>query len=545
MRMTTVPKPAGSVFVRDATGLVKQISPLDALGMAVTQMGLLYVFNVVAFTPAFYPDANPLVVPLIGILLILPIAGMYILFSIAIPRSGGDYVWLSRVFSPGIGFTTNFALTLIVVSIVASVAPWIGDWSIAQMFYDLGILQHNASYISAANYLLGVGPTFWVAAVFIIVAGLVVVASSRLAARVVKYWTFISIIIGAIFIATVLSAGVSTFASNFNLLSGSNMTYNQVIAAGQSTYGSYNGVPPIFSSATLYASALGLLGYLGFNSSAYFAGETRQNRRSQIVAQFGGTLLFAAFTSILIATMYFGEGPKFVNAMAAMWNNGYANYPYLAGTPPLASGLSMFWTQNQVLIALFTLSFGVTAFVMDVSIFFTFARNLFAWSFDRVVPTAFANINSRTRTPVYAASLMMVAGLIYTYIGIYRSNILSELFSYGTAGEFIVFAIVSVAAIAFPYRRKDLFASSDVTSRRKIGGLPLITIFGILSLAVSVVAIYAILLPNIGHISFWTVLIEGTVPTFLIGVAIYVIAWGVRKSQGINLGLLQKEVPPE
>jgi amino acid transporter len=549
-------KTTGSIFARDATGLVKQISGLDALGMVVTQMGLLYVFNVVAFTPGFYPNANPLAVPLVGVLLVLPVAGMYITFSIAMPRSGGDYVWTSRTFNPGIGFTTNFALTLIVISVVGSVAPWIGDWSIAQLFYDLGYLQHNASYTSLANYLLGATPTFEVAAIFIIIAGLVVILSSKLAARVVKYWAFISIAIGVIFIATVLSAGASTFASNYNTYAssiGSNMTYDQVITTGQSQFGAFgvgNGVPPLFSYATLYAGALGLLGYLGFNSSAYFAGEVRQNRRNQIIAQFGGTILYAGFVTIMIAVEYFGEGPKFVNSMAGMWvgaaYGGYTNYPYLGVTPPLSSGLSMFWTQNPALIAIFTLGFGITAFVMFVSIFFTFARNLFAWSFDRVAPTSFATVNSKTRTPIYAATIMMIAGLVYAYIATYRSSFVADLFSYGTAGEFIVFAIVSVAAIIFPYRRKDLFSSSTESfARKKIGGVPLITIFGAISLVVSLVTIYAIILPEIGGVSFWTIFFEGIVPTFIIGIILYTIIWAIRRSQGINLGLLQKEIPPE
>jgi basic amino acid/polyamine antiporter, APA family len=380
----------------------------------------------------------------------------------------------------------------------------------------------------------------------VLIAGFVVIASSRLAARVVKYWAFISIAIGVIFIVTVLAAGASTFASNFNSLSGSNMTYDQVISTGQKVFGTFNGVPPVLSYATLYAGALGLLAYLGFNSSAYFAGEVRQNRRNQVIAQFGGTLLYAAFTTIMIAVEYFGEGPKFVNAMAAMWYGGYGNYPYLAGTPPLASGLSMFWNQNPILIVMFTLAFGITAFVMDVSIFFTFARNLFAWSFDRVAPTAFATVNTRTRTPIYAASIMTAVGLVYTYIATYRSNFVTDLFSYGTAGEFIVFAIVSVAAIIYPYRRKDLFNSgTESVARKKIGGVPLITIFGVLSLAVSFITIYAIILPQIGHVSFWSVALEGIVPTFIIGAVLYAVIWVVRRAQGINLGLLQKEIPPE
>ncbi len=535
-------KASKSVFVRDATGLVKQLSGMDALGMAVTQMGLLYVFNVVAFTPAFYPEANPLLGPFIGLLLILPIAGMYVLFSIAMPRSGGDYVWVGRIFHPSIGFTANFALTVLIISVVGAVAPWIGEWSIAQLFYDLGILDKNPGYLSIANSLLTPTSAFWISVVFIIVAGLIVIASSRLAARVVKYWTVISIIIGVLFIATVISAGSSVFAQNFNSLSGSNMTYDQIVSTGQQS-GAYNGVPPLISAASLYAGALGLLGYLGFNSSAYFAGETKRNHRTQIIAQIGGTLLFAAFTTAMIAAEYFGEGPSFVNSMAALWISGSSTYPYLAGTPPLASGLAMFWTQNQVLIAIFTLSFGLTVEVMNISIFFTLSRNLFAWSFDRLAPSVFSNINPKTRTPVYAVAIMTALGLLFTYITIFQYGLLATLFTYGTAGTFMVFLIVSVAAIAYPFLRKDIFESAHPMSQKKIAGVPLISITGALGIVVSLVAIYAVLLPAIGDVE--SVFLTGIIPTFAVGAVIYAIVWGIRRSQGIDLNLLQKQIPPE
>ncbi|HUK26982.1 MAG TPA: APC family permease [Candidatus Acidoferrales bacterium] len=531
-----------TVFVRDATGLVKQISGMDALGMCITQMGLLYVFNVVAFTPGFYPTANPLLGPFIGLLLVLPIAGMYVLFSIAIPRSGGDYVWVGRVFHPGIGFITNFAFTILSISVVGAVAPWIGQWSIAQLYYDLGILDKNAGYTAVANALQTPSSAFWISAVFIIIAGLIVITSSRLAARTVKYWTVLSIIIGFIFIATVLSAGSSTFAQNFNALSGSNMTYDQIVNAGQ-PLGAYSGVPPLISSASLYAAALGLLGYLGFNSSAYFAGETKQNHMTQIMAQIGGAVIFAIFTTAMIAVEYFGEGPSFVNSMAAMWLAGSSSYPYLAGTPPLASGLAMFWTQNQVLIAIFTLSFGLTAEVMNVSIFFTLSRNLFAWSFDRVGPSIFANVNSRTRTPVYAIAIMTAVGLLYAYISIFQYGLLATLFTYGTAGTFMVFLIVSLAAIAFPYVRKDIFEASHPLSKKKLGGVPVISLLGGLSFIVSIVVVYAILLPAIGNVG--SVLLTGILPTFVVGAIIYIIAWAVRRGQGIDLNMLQREIPPE
>lgn len=535
------------IFVRQATGLVRQISGLEALGMTINQMGLLYVFNVIAFVPAFYPTANPLVLPIAGFLLVLPIVGMYVLFSIGIARTGGDYVWVGRTIHPGVGFTTNFAFTLIVLSVVGAVAPWIGQWSIGELFYDLGTLYHNVSYLNIAAAMQTSNDAFIVSAIFIILAGIIVLASTKLAARIVKYWTFVSIAIGIIFIATVLLVGGSaTFARNFDALSGSNLTYSQVITTGQSTYGSFKGVPPVFSSATLYAAALvGLLGFLGFNSSAYFAGEVRQSRRTQIIAQLGGTVIYTVFITAIIATEYFGAGPAFVNSMAALWYNGFGNYPFLAGTPALGSGLSIYWTQNPALVTLFNLGFGLTAIMMNITIFFMLARNLFAWSFDRIVPTTFADVNQRTGTPVKAIAVMVAVGLAYCYIFIYHSGILSGLFDYGTAGEFTVFLIVSIAAIIYPYRRKDIFNTSESIAKKKIGSVPLITICGVFGFIVSLITIYAILLPAIGGPSFLSDFFGGIGLTFVIGIVIFAIAWAARKSQGIDLGLLQKEIPPE
>ncbi|MDA4137169.1 MAG: amino acid permease, partial [Thaumarchaeota archaeon] len=300
-----------ATFVREATGLTKQISGFQALGMALSGMGLLYVFNATVFTPAFYPDANPLVGPLIGLLLILPVAGMYALFSIAMPRTGGDYVWTSRTLNSGVGFTVNFSLTLLALSVIGSVSPWLSQWSFSPMFYDLGVLTSNSSFISLASTLNGTTATFWIAAVAILGTGAIVAGSTRLAGEIVKYWTIIAVAIGVIFVVVVLSAGNSTFISNFNAqypsVNGTS-AYNAVIAAGQAQYGSYPGVPPVLSQATLAAGALGLLGYLGFYYPAYFAGELKQNRRSQLLSQVGGSVIFMIFVTAIFAVAYFGEG---------------------------------------------------------------------------------------------------------------------------------------------------------------------------------------------------------------------------------------------
>ena len=531
---------SSKAFVREATGLVKQISALDAIGVALSGMGLLYVFNVTVYTPAFYPNANPVLTNLVGLLFCLPIGAMYALMAISIARTGGDYVWVSRTISPSVGFVANFTITVISLSFIGIVTPQAIQWGIGEAFYDLGKINGDQGLINTANYLQGLAPAFWITVILIIATGLIVIFSVRLATAIVKYWTYVALIIGGLFIITVLSTGPSTFAANFNALSGSN--YTSVIAAGQQA-GAYNGIPPLFSYDSLYAGVIGALAFLAFFYPAYFAGEIKQNRQTQLVAQIGSLFIYGIFTTIVIAVEYFGEGPAFVNAMAALWVSGSSSFPYL--TTPLASGLSIYWTQNPVLVTLFNLGYTGTILAMNVAIFFTLARNLFAWSFDRVLPSAFADVNTKTHTPIKATIIMIVVALIYAYVAVYQFGLLSALFSYGVAGIFLAFIIVSVAAVVYPYRRRDLFEGADPIAKKKIAGVPLLSILGILSIISSLVVVYSIILPAIGGPSFLSVLVEGIIPTFIIGAIIYAIAWTARKSQGINLGLLAKEVPPE
>jgi|SRR5208337_441982 len=527
------------VFVRDATGLTRQISGMTALGMALNGMGLLYVFNVIVYTPGYYPTANPLVTALVGLLFTVPLAGMYVLLSVAMPRTGGDYVWVSRIFTPSIGFITSFVITILNLSLIGIVIPQAVQWSGAEMFYDLGKIYGNQNYIDIANYLQGTGPALWLSILLIVIAGVIVMVSLDFAARVTRYWVYITIAIAVIFIATVVSAGTSTFITNFNALSGAN--YNDIITAGQQA-GSFNGVPSALSSSSMYAGALGLLAFLGFNSSAYFAGEVKNSQRSQIFAQIGGIIIFAVFYTVMVAVEYFGEGPAFANAMAALWVSGSSQLPYI--NIPLASGMSMFWTQNPVLVSMFNLGYGINIEMMNISILFTMARNLFAWSFDRVMPTAFADVDKRTHTPLKATAIMVIVAVFFAYIALYQFGLMASLFSYGTAGTFIAYIVVALAAIIYPYKRKDIFESSPALAKKKIGGIPLISILGIISLVISIIVIYAVLLPAIGG-PFVTVLSQGIIPTFVVGGAVYGIVWAIRRRQGIDLSLIQKAIPPE
>jgi amino acid transporter len=140
---------------------------------------------------------------------------------------------------------------------------------------------------------------------------------------------------------------------------------------------------------------------------------------------------------------------------------------------------------------------------------------------------------------------MIVVALIYAYVAVYQFGLMAALFSYGVAGIFLAFIIVAVAAVVYPYRRKDLFESADPIAKKKLLGVPLLSLLGVLSIITSLIVVYSIILPAIGGSSFLSILVEGIIPTFIIGAIIYAIAYAARKGQGIDLSVLGKEIPPE
>lgn len=111
------------VFLREATGLVREISPFGAfvIGVIAISMPLstFFLFNTL---PSIFPQTNVIVIMSIVIVPVFFWAMMYLLLNLAMPRTGGDYVWTSRTVSPVVGFTENFFLLFVQVTFLGTIA---------------------------------------------------------------------------------------------------------------------------------------------------------------------------------------------------------------------------------------------------------------------------------------------------------------------------------------------------------------------------------------------------------------------------------------
>lgn len=82
-------------------------------------MNLLGIFILGVFAIGLYPSANLSLSIAFAAIPAIIIALTYVFLSVAMPRSGSDYVWMSRILNSALGFTVNFGLTFILFSFIA------------------------------------------------------------------------------------------------------------------------------------------------------------------------------------------------------------------------------------------------------------------------------------------------------------------------------------------------------------------------------------------------------------------------------------------
>ena len=125
---------------------------------------------------------------------------------------------------------------------------------------------------------------------------------------------------------------------------------------------------------------------------------------------------------------------------------------------------------------------------------------------------------------------------IYQGLGAYLLNIIAVM-----GGAFI---IVSIAAAAAPWLRRELHAQGPNWATRRVGGIPVITLVALVSAVSWGFVIYTAFHTGFGGALGWKPMVKAfTAP--VIAVVWYLVVWGYRRQQGINLTRTFQEIPPE
>lgn len=477
-----------AVFVRDATGLVRSMTAWDMLFLNIVSFGGAWsIIYALEYVPLY--GGNPLVSLLLTAPGILALLGVYYIFQVSMPKSGGDYVFISRVLHPALGLAANFA------GYTFFLWFWIGD--AATVFSSQGLAQTLSVYGSMTGQQWAIGAanaftpmtTFLVGTVAIIIFTAIVLFSSRLYFIIQNVSMVIAILAIAVIIALFASTNPTAFANAFDSYAASQGlnfaqgAYQNVTATGTGYWGGPVPTDPT-SSFTFMLIPLWFTVLFWVFVSNYLGGETKDTRNSAKIALFGSFAIIFLATLAVLVIGYSNLGAEFL-AGAGSYAFGYTSNPF--AVIPNLTLFAAILSNNPLLV--WIIGIGVVAGFVLVApqCMILMSRIVFAYSFDRVAPAFIATVSERWLTPIYGILIAAAGGEVFLVIlsgvvGPATSNYAFLLYSYAALAAIgFTFIPVSIAAIALPYLRKDLYETA-CPIKRKIGGVPIVTLLGLVAL---------------------------------------------------------------
>lgn len=530
------------LFVRNATGLVRNLSQTDNLGIAfISGLPIAGLAFGVFFALSGFPGGNFYIGGLLCIPITLAFAYTYGLLASAIPRSGGDYMLVSRILTPSLSLVSMFSMTLAQVTGIAFFGKGLATLAVAPGLQITGLAAGSRSLFDAgATVASSHGWQFAIALAMILACAAVHLFGTMAIRRAVVLFTGVSMfgLLVSFVVALVTSKG--TFINHFNAFAQpythSADSYQASIVAAQKAGVS---LTPAFSlSKTL--PIIGVFASFGIYSwgGAYIAGELREASSIKTARRMGLGGLMTILTTLLFAAVFFHAwGRPF---LAAIYGGGLS--PKL-GSAPTYFFLTSAQLGSPVIAAVLCFAFILFWPIGVLLSMITPVRSLFAMGFDGVMPRAVANVTDRYNAPAVAIAVTGALCSIVLIWAIFISTSFAQVLVYAVLIQLISMGLVGLSAVVFPFRRPELFRASS--AQRVILGLPLCTIAGVGALVACVFLYWLYFkypyfgLTSKGPFFIWAI---GVV---LVALVSFHFAKIMRRRQGVDLDLVYAEIPPE
>ncbi|WXG44199.1 MAG: APC family permease [Promethearchaeati archaeon SRVP18_Atabeyarchaeia-1] len=383
------------VFVREATGLVREIGWFTALAMVMSAVigAGINSFAVQAYGWTSAAGINA-VSPLAMVLLVaIPFGCSAIclgIMSSAMPRSGGPYVIMSRAVSPSVGFLASWGSWVSIALSVGLLANYdIYFWGTS--FKIAGAIYNNGALVNLGLLFQDIWPSIWLGVALTVVITLLAALGANIWGRVVQA-LFIIPLVGSVF----------TIAALLIHTAGDLPTYwNAVFGAGSYATIAASAVPYTPDFVLSFAALPGIIfAYSAFYASSYVGGEVKNPKKNMVLSLIGGMgliiLLFVVYTGGLARAV----GEEFLYAYNVVGGPAPAQLPLFAAV----------YTYSIPILSIFISITGALWLLNDLPPFFLIAtRSTFAWSFDRQFPEKFAEVSDRFHSPLWSA---LICGIV-------------------------------------------------------------------------------------------------------------------------------------
>ncbi len=531
-----------TLFLRKATGLVRGWSVRDSIIYAclATNFVTLGIYEFTFAGPAFPTGQLITSVIISGIwvsFLVIAYAGLIV----TIPRAGGDYVWQTRILGSGLGF------------VMAATGWWFILWLWAPIYGNILSVQLFEPLWATLKWTWPAGGAAWfgtnngifvVTLITIALAGILVSLGMSGYARIQK-WCFIGGMIGfAVVVVLLLFNSHASFVSSFNLeahkLFGVNNAYHATnVAAAKAGYTtSPLGFGPLWPTMLLVPAMMFFILWPNWGATLY--GEIRgaSDFRRVFTGMFTGLWITVALTVIFLLLVAKTVGWGFYQNLNSLGYNltpQFGIWPY----PFMFAGWLVHNTAFQVaLILVLSLWF----FGWVGTLFLSSTRVIFAAAFDRVLPDRAAEVSEKRKVPFYSLVLMLLPAVglaaVYAYSTTFRTYTLDAVLVIA-----VTYLFSAIAVVILPWRKPELWRASPA-SRIKVFGVQIVPVAGVITIGLLGFNLYEWLRNDLYYVNKIPSLVYmGAM--YVLAIVIFVVARVVRRRQGIDLGLINKEIPVE
>jgi len=529
------------LFIRQTSGLVRELGIPAATAISLASVAVVNTFiNFNAGLTDF--TKSDMYLPLVAaaiIWLVAMFAYRYLLR--AVPRAGGEYVYLSRIVSPVVGSIAGLGIAVVFTYVLSTNAHFAAQFT-PFMLSGLGAAFHSTAVANAGNHLTSNIAIAWLSVAVMLIVAALSLFSVKIVARIIFWLIVLQLLAFVVLIGMLAVNSHSDFTSALATYSNHPGAYQSIITTAKA-----NGV--VFGTSIASAVAIipfMVLNYNGVLYSYYVGGELRRP---------GRTYLYASAISIgILVVLWVGvwallrarAGLTFMQAQANLGVINPTAYGKITSLSSVAGGLGygMVLSGDPITKILFATAVPLAEIAVNLAFLTVTTRVLFAQAFDRLLPVSVAKIGDRNHAPNVAIGIVVVIGIGFCF--------LTSLVNLGSivALQSLFFALIllagGVAATALPMRRPDLIPTPGLADDARRRWLRNVALIGGATTVLALFTVYEL----IAHSSVYGKFSWESILTLVIvlgaGPVIYVIARQVRKQRdSLDLSMAMHELPPE
>ncbi len=530
-----------AVFTRNATGLVKSISPTTMLLANMGEIGFgtgILTLNLYNGSPFVYnngyPGGNAVYTVLIFTLVALFEAYIYFHVIRSVGRTGGDYVWISRNLGPIPAGALTLGFVFTGIPFIAISLNWLWTLSLGPSLGAIGaVAPKSAPSLVSFISTLGLNASasshldLLVLSLVILSAVMLVNLLSPKSGYLLLAGFVVVALIGSIMMVAVYldkgASGIQSSLTSFLLNNGANstngLTYSGLAATGSTSY-------PFSWTATILLLPAAAYVIPWINNAAAFSGELKNLKRSSWISTYVPVIVSGGLIALFIQLYYSTAGFGFIQA-ASVSPNGLANsfvYPNMLTVATVAIGgnVPFIWIMNV------TFAFWYLASLQQTIL--AISRYTIGMSFDRIIPVQLSKVNDRFHSPMIALVVAFVVAIPMIAIASYLNWF--TIFSTGALGM-VFFAFMGVTALVYGYKKRDALKGSATA----------LMISGVIVAAFFFYVAYLYLTDTVYLVSDvnWYIII----PLWILGALLYPISAAYYRRKNLDLSLVFKELPPE